>query len=199
MKPEAARVFSFTEDELNEKLYTSPTLMRHATFYMRMIERAVDLLGPDIEHLSEMLVDLGRAHFKLGVQAEFYPPMGKALIKVFRKFLGDKFTPEMKTAWQHVYQILAYDMIRAGREANIEDPFMLYDGQKGTFDGRLDESRRSVGVDDDSYRMFDGSERGGMEGSFGTLDVDASNRSAGTLGASASSFALLSPGGRRRW
>jgi hemoglobin-like flavoprotein len=114
MEPKAAEVFSFGDGtKLDEDFYKSPRLTRHATHYMIMVDRAVGLLGPDIELLTDILLELGNSHFKFGVQASFYPPMGSALIATLANMLGDKFTHEIKDSWLECYQALAYDMIRA--------------------------------------------------------------------------------------
>lgn len=80
---------------------------------MKMVDRAINLLGPDIELLTDIMLELGEQHYKFGVQASFYPPMGQALLKVLQKFLGENFTDDMKNAWLETYQALAYDMIRS--------------------------------------------------------------------------------------
>lgn len=114
MEPRAAAVFNFgkTED-LDDEFFKSPKLVRHAAHYMNMVDRAINLLGPDIELLTDILLELGEQHYAFGVEPSFYPPMGAALLKVLQKFIGDKFTDEVKDAWLETYQALAYDMIRA--------------------------------------------------------------------------------------
>ena len=65
MEPSAAAVFSFGQDtELNDEFYKSPGLVKHAKYYMRMVDRAIGLLGPDIELLTEILIELGEKHQK---------------------------------------------------------------------------------------------------------------------------------------
>ena len=114
LEPRAATVFSFGKGEaLDEEFYKSPRLLRHASHYINMVDRAINLLGPDIEILTDILMELGEQHYKFGVEASYYPPMGQALIKTLEKFLGNDFTPEMKNAWLETYQALAYDMIRS--------------------------------------------------------------------------------------
>lgn len=114
LEPRAATVFSFGQGEkLDEEFYKSPRLLRHASHYIDMVDRALNLLGPDIELLTDIMLELGEQHYKFGVEASYYPPMGHALIKTLEKFLGEHFTQEMKDAWLETYQALAYDMIRA--------------------------------------------------------------------------------------
>eukprot|EP00934_Nitzschia_sp_Nitz4_P003181 Nitzschia sp. Nitz4//scaffold5_size260463//32982//33533//NITZ4_000944-RA/size260463-augustus-gene-0.0-mRNA-1//1//CDS//3329555226//3171//frame0 len=114
LEPRAAAVFAFGKDaKFDDEFYKSPRLRRHAAHYMDMVDRAVNLLGPDFELLTDIMMDLGAQHYKFGVEPSFYPPMGQALLLVMHKFLGDHFTQEMKDSWLEVYQALALDMIRA--------------------------------------------------------------------------------------
>jgi hemoglobin-like flavoprotein len=116
IEPNAQTVFSFGKDtELTDEFFKSDGLIRHAKFYMSMIDRAIDLLGPDSELLTEILIGLGENHIKFGVKPSYYPPMGQALIRTMEDMLGDKFTQEIKDAWVETYQALAYDMIRGAR------------------------------------------------------------------------------------
>jgi len=79
-----------------------------------MIEKALTLLGPDIELLTEMLLALGaKLLVSYGVMPEYYTGMGRALIHALQEQLGSHFTEEIRDAWVDVYGIVAYDMIRA--------------------------------------------------------------------------------------
>jgi hemoglobin-like flavoprotein len=80
---------------------------------MKMVDRAINLIGPDIDLLTEILLELGEKHDKFGVKPSYYPPMGQALIITMADMLGDKFTPDIKDACIETYQALAYVMIRA--------------------------------------------------------------------------------------
>jgi hypothetical protein len=75
-----------------------------------MLDRAVDLLGPDIELLTEIILELGGKHVVYGVKASHYDPMGRALISTLQEILGDRFTQQQKDSWLEVYQALTYDM-----------------------------------------------------------------------------------------
>jgi hemoglobin-like flavoprotein len=114
MDPSALLVFSFgKETELNDDFFKSARLVQHAKFFILMIERAIGLLGPDVELLTEVFLALGGQHAEFGVKASHYPSMGHALLRTIEELLGDKFEGEMKEAWLEVYQALSYDMIRA--------------------------------------------------------------------------------------
>ena len=79
-----------------------------------MVDRAINLLGPDTELLTDILLELGTKHERFGVKSSYYPTMGVALIQALQELLGpDKFTTNVKNSWLEVYQALSYDMIRA--------------------------------------------------------------------------------------
>lgn len=75
------------------------------------------MLGPDIEILTEILMELGEKHVRFGVKAEYFPCMGRALIDTIAEELGPSFTTDMKADWNEVYGAMAYDMIRAQKRA----------------------------------------------------------------------------------
>jgi hypothetical protein len=55
--PSAAYVFSFGADvELTDDFFKSERLIEHAGYFITMIDKALGLLGPDVELLTETLV-----------------------------------------------------------------------------------------------------------------------------------------------
>ena len=91
----------------------SPRFIKHAKYFVQMIDKALSMLGPDIEILTEILMELGEKHVKYGVKPEYFPSMGRALIESIQELLGDSFTDDIKGDWLEVYGALSYDMIRA--------------------------------------------------------------------------------------
>jgi hemoglobin-like flavoprotein len=85
------------------------------TKLMTMIGTAVANLH-QVEKIVPAVQDLGRRHVAYGVTADHYKPVGEALIWTLEKGLGDKFTPEVKTAWVTVYQTLESVMTAAAAE-----------------------------------------------------------------------------------
>eukprot|EP00980_Cylindrotheca_fusiformis_P006132 scaffold1319_cov126-Cylindrotheca_fusiformis.AAC.21 len=100
-------------DKPDDALMETRLVREHAKRYVRMVDRAVDMLGPDVELLTEILLDLGVSHSRFGVEASFYPPMGQALISTLEEMLGEDFTTEKKDSWLECYAALSYDMMRA--------------------------------------------------------------------------------------
>ena len=114
LEPEAKVIFGFDKDaDVANELVKSKRFTKHAKYFIQMIDKALGMLGPDIELLTEILLDLGAKHVGYGVKPEYFPSMGRALIHSVKTSLGDKFTDEMKDAWVEVYGALSYDMIRA--------------------------------------------------------------------------------------
>ena len=63
----------------------------------------LDELVPDVEAL-------GRRHAGYGVKDADYDTVGAALLWTLEQGLGAAFTPEVKSAWTTVYQLLASTM-----------------------------------------------------------------------------------------
>lgn len=114
LEPEAKAIFGFRKTtDVNAELAKSPRFTKHAKYFIQMIDKALGMLGPDIELLTEILLELGAKHVGYGVKPEYFPSMGRALIHAVKEQLGDRFSDEMKDAWVEVYGALSYDMIRA--------------------------------------------------------------------------------------
>jgi nitric oxide dioxygenase len=94
----------------------SQRFTKHAKYFIQMIDKALGMLGPDIELLTEILLDLGAKHVTYGVKPEYFPSMGRALLHAVKERLGDEWTDEVKDAWVEVYGALSYDMIRGQKQ-----------------------------------------------------------------------------------
>lgn len=67
--------------------------------------------------LCQELRALGARHSDYGVKIDQYAPVGSALIWMFQRALGDRFTPEMEEAWMEFYAFASFEMERGAREA----------------------------------------------------------------------------------
>jgi hemoglobin-like flavoprotein len=113
--PQAKILFGFPID-INvdsPELLNSKRFLAHAAYLLEMIDTALDMLGPDIELLTEIMHDLGIKHIRYGVKPEMFPVMGEALISTLQDTLGADFTESMKDSWRETYDALSADMIRA--------------------------------------------------------------------------------------
>jgi nitric oxide dioxygenase len=114
LEPEAKAIFGFKKSQSDEELEKSKRFTKHAAYFIQMIDKALGMLGPDIELLTEILLELGQKHVNYGVKPEYFPSMGRALIFAVQEQLGEEeFNSEIKDSWVEVYGALSYDMIRA--------------------------------------------------------------------------------------
>jgi hemoglobin-like flavoprotein len=114
--PQAKVLFGFPIDidPHSPELLKSKRFQMHAAYLIQMIDTALNMLGPDIELLTEMLEDLGKKHVTYGVQPEMFPVMGTCLIATMEECLDEKeFSNTAKDAWVETYNALSQDMIRS--------------------------------------------------------------------------------------
>ena len=112
LEPEAKVIFGFQQDmDVSKELSKAPRFVKHAKYFIQMIDKALGMLGPDIELLTEILLDLGQKHVGYGVKPEYFPSMGRALIHAVKEQLGDKFSDETKDAWVEVYGALSCTLL----------------------------------------------------------------------------------------
>ena len=77
-----------------------------------MLDRSLNMLGPDAELLGEIMSDLGKKHSQLGIDdPAMYRIMGDSLFLALAEILGKNFTPEVEDAWSVVYGELSGAMI----------------------------------------------------------------------------------------
>jgi hemoglobin-like flavoprotein len=122
--PEAKKVFGFDKTQRrlsNEDFYKTQRFKAHAKHFVAMLNKAVDMIGPNIEILTEILLDLGRTHCaEYGVKDGYYPIMGAALLESMEEMLGPKtFTKQTKHCWLEVYQSLTDMMTFDSENANL--------------------------------------------------------------------------------
>jgi hemoglobin-like flavoprotein len=121
--PGAKVLFGFPEDmdPGSESMTQSKRFIMHASNMIDMLDRALNMLGPDAELLAEILTDLGKKHARMGVRESYFPFMGEALIATLRDVLGASgFTPEIEESWNVVYAGLSTAMVKAmNSEASV--------------------------------------------------------------------------------
>lgn len=118
----------------------SARFQKHAKYMIQMLDKALNLLGPDAEvsgsvfygspliffgffltnprHvplqlLEEILSRLGKLHARIGVQERFFPFMEESLLETLAQTLGTAFTPQVERNWKVVYAALSTSMITA--------------------------------------------------------------------------------------
>lgn len=105
--------FPVSMDPKSETLLKSKRFLTHATYMIQMLDKALSMLGPDVELLAEILADLGKKHARYGVKEEYFFFMGEALHETLKETLGSNFTDEDKEAWHLVYDALSEEMCKS--------------------------------------------------------------------------------------
>ena len=78
---------------------------------MAKLSQSIDLLDQPTR-LLPLLRQLGQQHAGYGVETAHYDVVGKALLGMLEDVIGNAFTPEVRTAWIHVYTVMATTMQR---------------------------------------------------------------------------------------
>ena len=101
-------------DTQSDELLNSKRFLGHAAYMLEMLDTGIQMLGPDIDLLTEIMTDLGHKHVRYGVRAEMFPAMGEALEYMLGQVLGEQqFSPACREAWKEVYAAMTRDMILA--------------------------------------------------------------------------------------
>jgi hemoglobin-like flavoprotein len=114
--PTAKVLFGFPldADAHSTELLNSKRFGMHATYLIQMIDTALNMLGPDIELLTEIMLELGEKHVRYGVKPEMFPIMGDCLISTLQSVLPEDVMNEtVVDAWKETYKELSSDMIKA--------------------------------------------------------------------------------------
>ena len=87
-----------------ESLQKSRRFVAHAKYMISMLDKALGLLGPDAELLTEIMADLGKKHVTFGIEdPSYYKIMGESLFVALGELLGSHFSPKVQESWTVVY------------------------------------------------------------------------------------------------
>ncbi|WP_226893756.1 globin family protein [Nisaea sediminum] len=67
----------------------------------------------NLEAVVPVAAKLAERHVGYGVKAEYYAPVGSALLWTLEQGLGEGFTPDVEEAWASAYGLLSGAMIEA--------------------------------------------------------------------------------------
>ena len=110
-------------------IYKNPTFLKHAKGVVGMLDLAVNMLGPDLEPVTEALEDLGARHVQYGVIPAHYPIVGEALLKTLGAALGDAWTPTVEQGWTGIFGFVSSAMQRGAESFEVEEMDEAFDYQ----------------------------------------------------------------------
>ena len=86
----------------------------HSSYLVQMFDSAINMLGPDSEMLTEIMLSLGKKHVRNGVTPDMFPLKGEALIGTLDSCLKGGLSDRAREAWrEQVYSTLTDDMVSA--------------------------------------------------------------------------------------
>ena len=107
--PEAMTLFGFTGDQVD---YVSSDLFISQSIQLfRLLDSIINTLGPDLDMLTDIILQLGKECITYHVKREYFPVMGIALLQTLKEF-DDKFTKDIEISWLEVYDAISVEMIR---------------------------------------------------------------------------------------
>lgn len=85
----------------------------HAKAFAQLFDSIVQMLGPDIEFIEEILKQVGKRHKAMGVSPSFLPFMGQALIHALEVTTDRKLGEEERNAWEEVYDSISNEITKS--------------------------------------------------------------------------------------
>ncbi len=123
IKPQAeAFTSSFYDNLFNDypeikTLFANTDMRRQRTHLMRALTLVIDNISTP-KQIEEALKELGARHVNYGVVEEYYPLFGESLLKTFKSYLKEDWTPEVEKAWENAYQLVTNIMGEAARKVS---------------------------------------------------------------------------------
>ena len=97
-------------------LFAQVDMPRQKTALAKSLETIVNQLE-DSDRLVAYLKGLGERHIAYGTEPPHYALVGASLLKTFREFLGEDWTPALEGEWTMAFGIIADVMQLGAREA----------------------------------------------------------------------------------
>lgn len=101
---------------VDDKNVTNPLFKIKSQMFVQMLSVVMDLLGPDLVPMKEVLVDLGAKHLDYGVMVGDYDVIGDALMMTLAAHLKDQWSAHMEKSWRAVYIFMASAMIEGSQQ-----------------------------------------------------------------------------------
>jgi hemoglobin-like flavoprotein len=123
-----AEVLSVRDDAaalFYERLFVNDPSLKHLFLQADMREQGKKLMASlalvvgalrKLEMVTPTLKTLAVKHTGYGVRDEHYATVGTALLETLSLFFGERFTPDLRSAWAGAYGVVSAVMIEAANE-----------------------------------------------------------------------------------
>lgn len=119
----------FEIDPTLRPMFSAATLDDQIHKLVTMLDLVVHWLDVP-ERLVPALKKLGERHTTYGVRDEHYEKVGAALIGTLEEGLGEKFTPELRSAWTEAFLLISSLMRRGAAKISGAFPVMTHEPDK---------------------------------------------------------------------
>jgi len=128
-------------DTFDDRMFKSRGFRAHAVKVSDQLDACVQFLQTgSLDALKEMLQQLGAKHVSHGIMPEYYPRIGKCLMKALSTILGEEgFSREVEEAWSAMYGFITQSMLEGANESLLRVSFPLYSHRNGGKSITLDE------------------------------------------------------------
>ena len=109
LQPRSKAFYGFKEDEEQGQRMMD----KHAEGIVHLFDSILQMLGPDIEFVEDILSQVGGRHAKMGVPVALFPFLGNALVWAVEKDIGTEMTDEHVEAWEEVYDAISGEIVKA--------------------------------------------------------------------------------------
>ena len=119
----------FEIDPTLRVLFADAVLEHQMQKFTAMIDVVIQWLDVP-ERLVPALKQLGERHTKYGVTDEHYRKVGTALFGTLEEGLGDRFTPELRSAWSEAYLLISSLMRRGAAKISGTFPVVQLEAEQ---------------------------------------------------------------------
>jgi hypothetical protein len=119
LQQDVRSLFQFAGD--NEEMRNDSMFQTLTSLMVRMVDTAINTLGPDSAFLNEELLRLGAQHYEYGVQPMHLLSLCKSVFYCLDKFLASEFTCEERESWQVVMKYMVSKMVKGHHNAKVTD------------------------------------------------------------------------------
>jgi len=108
MEPRTKAVFGYDKSEEEGRAH----MEIHARAFPGLLDSVIQMLGPDVEFIEEILSQVGERHRAMKVNPSYFPFLGKALLETLEESMQRKLSENERMAWEEVYDEISNVIIR---------------------------------------------------------------------------------------